>query len=218
MLMVGSLISLPQRLRLNNVPLDMVARCKFGKIATLVSFIGGSAVSTNDPNSKIDAVAMYALQTRVDRSARWFYWVAGLTVVNSVCFILKAQLYFPVGLGIVQGIDGLVMYITNDVFHQYLGIAQAIGLALEVVTAGIFAGFCELSRRRSWWFVVGMSLYALDGLLYLAINDWIGVGMHLFVLYFMYLGFRAARTLNKLKAVPTAPAPQSAKPQSAPVV
>jgi hypothetical protein len=196
----------------------MVAERKFGKIATLVSFIGGNAVSTNDPNSKVDAVAMYVLQARVDRSARWFYWIAGLTVVNSVCVMMKAQLYFPVGLGITQGIEGLVVYLANEVSHQYWGIAQAIGLVFGVLTAGICAGFGELSRRRSIWFVVGMSLYALDGLLYLAVNDWIGVGMHLFVLYFMYLGLRAAGTLNKLKAMPTVAATRSSTTQSASVV
>ena len=45
-----------------------------------------------------------------------------------------------------------------------------------------------------------MLLYALDGLIFLWVQDWLSLGFHAFVLYGLYRGLDAGRRLEKLKA------------------
>ena len=46
---------------------------------------------------------------RVKRGANWFYWIAGLSVVNSIMFIAGANFQFVVGLGVTQIINALAL-------------------------------------------------------------------------------------------------------------
>ena len=41
-----------------------------------------------------------------------------------------------------------------------------------------------------------MALYALDGLIYLIGQEWLGVGFHAFALFCLFRGFKACRALN----------------------
>jgi len=43
-----------------------------------------------------------------------------------------------------------------------------------------------------------MILYALDGLLFLLAKDVLSIGFHLFALYMIYKGLKAAEALRKL--------------------
>jgi hypothetical protein len=44
--------------------------------------------------------------------------------------------------------------------------------------------------------MVGMVLFALDGLIFLLAQDWLGVGFHALVLWWLFRGFGACRQLN----------------------
>jgi hypothetical protein len=41
-----------------------------------------------------------------------------------------------------------------------------------------------------------MILFALDGLIFLLAQEWIGAGIHAFVLFILFRGFQACRRLN----------------------
>jgi hypothetical protein len=67
-----------------------------------------------------------------------------------------------------------------------------VGIAVLFVVFGALA-----NQRRKWAFVVGMILYALDGLLFIWVQDWWSFGFHLLALYGLYTGFSALKQLAK---------------------
>src|SRR5438132_399741 len=68
------------------------------------------------------------------------------------------------------------------------------------VDALLIGGFVLLGllavRGHAWAFLVGVTLYALDGLISLLVHDWLGVGFHVFVVILILKGFQAARQLG----------------------
>ena len=52
-------------------------------------------------------VERYRLAQRVKSSANWFYWIAGLSVVNSIVVHTGSSWSFIAGLGITQLIDAV---------------------------------------------------------------------------------------------------------------
>jgi hypothetical protein len=129
------------------------------------------------------------LEARMRSGASWFYWIAGLSLINSIASLTGAQWGFIVGLGVTQIIDA---------FADGLGgAAFAVALSLSILTAGIFILFGVFANKRHLWaFVVGMVLYTLDGLIFAIARDWLAAGFHAFVLYWLFNGFRAARLLR----------------------
>jgi hypothetical protein len=59
---------------------------------------------------------------------------------------------------------------------------------------GVFA-----NKLHTWAFLVGMILYALDGLIFLLVGDWLSVGFHVFALFCIFGGFSATRRLKALQ-------------------
>jgi hypothetical protein len=130
-----------------------------------------------------------ATEAQLKSGASWFYWIAGLSLVNSIVAFTGGDWRFFLGLGITQVFDAL---------GQNIGSAgKAVVLVLDLVAAGTLVFFGVFAHKRHLWaFVVGMVLFALDGLLFLFVQDWIGVGFHVFVLYCLFRGAKACRELN----------------------
>jgi hypothetical protein len=121
---------------------------------------------------------------RVRAGARWFYWIAGLSLLNSVLVIAGASLHFVVGLGVTTVVDALA---------KNLGSAGTLlDLAINGTVAGIFFLFGSFAgKSQKWAFIVGMVLYGLDGLLLLAFKDVLSVGFHAYALYGISRGLSA---------------------------
>ena len=85
-----------------------------------------------------------------------------------------------------------------DAFGASLeGAAKGIVLVLDLVAAGIFVLFGVFAHKRhAWAFIVGMLLFALDGLVMLLFQDWVGMALHGVVLFFLFRGFQACRQLK----------------------
>jgi hypothetical protein len=114
----------------------------------------------------------------------WFYWVAGLSLINSIAAFSGSRLRFIVGLGVTQVID------------QELQGANGVALLLDLLVAGLFVLFGLFANKgHRWAFIVGMALFALDGLIFLLEREWLGVGFHVFVLYCLFRGFTACQRL-----------------------
>jgi hypothetical protein len=130
-----------------------------------------------------------ATEGQLKSNASWYYWIAGLSLINSIVAFSGSGGGFIVGLGVTQFIDA---------FGQGLeGGGKIVVLLLDVVVAGIFVLFGVFAHKRHIWaFIVGMIFYALDGLLFLLVQDWLGVGFHAFVLFCLFRGFQACRKLN----------------------
>lgn len=142
------------------------------------------------------------LERKMISGAHWFYWIAALSLINSIIAATGSQTSFALGLGITLVMDAVVQNIDG-------GAAKAIGLAFDVAAVGITAVFGVFSaKKHTWAFIVGMILYTLDGLIYVAAGEIIGILIHAWALVAMFMGMRAAMKLNTLER--NTPAPQPA--------
>jgi hypothetical protein len=133
-----------------------------------------------------------ALLARMKSAASWFYWIAGLSIINSIAAASGGSWRFIVGLGLTQLIDAFG--------NNMGGSGTIVALVLDFLVAGLFILFGVFAHKaQPWAFLTGMALFALDGLIFLLEPDWIGVGFHVLVLFFLFRGFQACRVL---RAVP----------------
>jgi hypothetical protein len=123
-----------------------------------------------------------ALESRLARSANWFYWIAGLSLINA--FAAKSNFEFLFGSGAVAIAPAF---------------GQTIMIVVDVVVVGGFALFGYLAgKRHTWALAIGMLLYAADGALYLIAQDYLPVLFHAYVLYLLFLGLKASMALNRI--------------------
>lgn len=141
-----------------------------------------------------------ALLSRLNSGANWFYWIAALSVVNSVIIFAGGQVNFVVGLGITQVVDGLAAEIGGQAGGNAGLIVEGIGFVISLGVAGMFVLFGVFANRRHLWaFLVGMLLYGIDGLLFLLVQEWLSLGFHVFVLFCLWGGLTAALKLGALE-------------------
>ncbi len=134
------------------------------------------------------------LTMRLHKGANWFYWIAGLSLVNSLIFAFGGNLSFVAGLGLTQIIDAIASVVGQN---SGSSIVKAMAVIFDFVVAAIFAGFGVFARQSQVWaFIAGMILYVLDTLLILYLGSFLSVAFHAFVLYMLFRGFSAARQLN----------------------
>ena len=136
------------------------------------------------------------LSTRFRSGANWFYWIAGLTLVNSIISLLGGGWRFFLSLEITQVIDVIALGASES-----LGEAtKVIAIVLDIFIAAMFAGFAYLaSKRQMWAYVTGMIVFVLDGLLALVFIDFIGIIVHGVLLVLMIRGFLAGREMLALE-------------------
>ncbi|MDT7540639.1 MAG: hypothetical protein QOE33_543 [Acidobacteriota bacterium] len=152
-----------------------------------------TSASVNDPSGSIAS----AYTRHLNSGANWFFWIAGLSLINSIVSLSKGSWSFLAGLGITQIFDGLA----NGLSDELGGGATAVALILDLLVAACFVALGMLARRAMLWaFVVGMVIYALDGVLLAFFQVWLSVAFHAFALYSIYRGFNATRKLAALKS------------------
>ncbi len=142
---------------------------------------------------------MWSLHTQGRKGANWFYWVAGLSMVNTAIILLGGSIYFIVGLGVTMAADILATLIAQD-HPNAAWLVKGVALAFDIFVALMLAAIGWLSGRRyQAVFVVGMVLYLLDGLILLWGEEWLSGGFHAYVLVCMWSGFQAFRKLRALE-------------------
>src|SRR5262245_23033967 len=133
------------------------------------------------------------LHRRVTSGGSWFYWVAGLSLVNSFAALSGSNWGFIFGLQITQIIDHFA--------RETGGNAKTIAMVLDVLAAGVLVLFGVFAcRRHIWAFIVGMILYGLDALLTVISQYWLGVAFHAWVLFSLFVGLKAALQINRALA------------------
>ena len=137
-----------------------------------------------------------ALEQRSKSGARWFFWIAALSLGTSLLALSGSGVAFFLSLGITQFIDGLAKGLSANLGDS----VRIIGLILNILVAGVFViiGWLAL-KRHLWSFVVGMVLFALDALLLLAFQIWISFVFHALVIYWIFRGYQAGRRLSALE-------------------
>ncbi len=135
------------------------------------------------------------LEGRFKSGANWFYWIAALSLINSIVAVAGGGISFIVGLGVTQIFDGIAISLTEASRDSGL-LIKGLSMGANLVAITIFALFGYLSNRRlTWAFIVGMVLYAIDGLIMLAFREWLSLGFHLFALWGIFGGFQALKQL-----------------------
>ena len=122
----------------------------------------------------------------VTRAARWFWWIAGLSLVNAALALSDLHYGFVLGLAMTTWVQ--VMF------------AQQLAVAVPVIA--LLIGFYFLvgslaARGRAWAFWVGMAVYLVDGLLYVVVADWVSVAFHAWVLFSLWKGVARLRELQR---------------------
>ena len=134
-----------------------------------VASVNRSAIAQNTPG--------------VIGSARWFWWIAGLSIVNTVLIHSGSDTSFIVGLGFTLVADAL--------FREVMAIA----LAFDILAVGVFIALGFFAQKGHLWaFITGGILYLFDGLIYVYFQDWLPVAFHAYVLYSLFRGFRSLQT------------------------
>lgn len=105
-------------------------------------------------------------------AARWFWWIAGLSLVNTALFYGGSDMNFVVGLGLTALAN--VMFAGN--------LPAAIALVALTVAFYFFIGL-QAQREVAWAFYVGLAVYVIDALIYVRIQDWMPVAFHAFAIY-----------------------------------
>jgi len=128
---------------------------------------------------------------RLKSGARWFYWVAGLSLVNTAASLAGGHMHFVMGLGTTQVVDAVA---------RKAGVAATLpALVIDVMIAAAFLVIGLWSSRcNQFAFGIGMLLYAADGALLFVAHDWLSVAFHGLALFYMYRGFAAAQQLRGL--------------------
>lgn len=139
----------------------------------------------------IDRALVAKSDPQIISGARWFWWIAGLSLVNSALIHSGSDTSFVIGLGFTL--------IADSIFSELKAVAFAIdALAIGAIFGlGWFAG-----KSHVWAFITGIVLYSLDALIYLPLQAWMSVGFHVFALVFIFKGLMALRAALKLAAEP----------------
>jgi hypothetical protein len=135
------------------------------------------------------------LQKQIKYSGRTFYWIAGLSVFNSLVAMFGGGLYFVIGLGVTLLNDGFVAAAAEGAGGGPLILVLGFLFNLIFVLIFVFFGYYAAKGHR-WAFILGMLFYGLDSLLMLFYQQWIGF---LFHLYFLWAAFKGLQALGKLE-------------------
>ncbi len=137
-----------------------------------------------------DDSARHVTRTSVLHAADWFFWLAILSVINSLIVYNYQTPNTPVALGITQWVDG-----TSAAFNPTMSTGALI---IDILIAAALATFGLLARRGiDIAFVVGIFLYVIDAFLAIGLRDVFGFGVHLVALFFLVKGLLASRHLRE---------------------
>ncbi len=179
-------------------PPIMEAPAPANAVSTVSASTGSNSIGMQEAHASdtpaYDAQAD-ALRERAVNGANWFYWIAGLSLVNIITGMLGSDWGFAIGLGVSQILSGIANELRDaGTSFGTVGLLHAASLA----AAAFFAACGWLSRRPSIIaYLVGIAAFAADSLIFLLASDWIGVAFHALALFFLWSGFSAARQLRK---------------------
>lgn len=139
-------------------------------------------------------------ELRLKRSANWFFWIAGLSIYNSLTPALSNQLKFVIGLGTTQLIDQFAQSLAARPGIELDLLIRVGFLILDFLIASLFILFGLMGHRRSRpAFLAGMALYALDGLIFIIHPDILSLCFHLLALWGLSYGLQAIAKLNAIE-------------------
>jgi hypothetical protein len=154
-----------------------------------MSGLGLSPTPTPDPLSTASAAAQAATTAALHRGANWLFLVAGLSVINVVSMISGSNWVFLGGLGVTQFAAVLALKFGSGV--QFVAVFVTAWATAFFVCLGVFA-----RKGQKWAFITGMTLYAIDAVVVVLLQQWIMLLFHGFVFFRLYQGFSSCNALH----------------------
>jgi len=150
--------------------------------------------------------ALISIARQVKSGGGFFYWIAGLSIVNSLVSIFGGGIFFVIGLGATLIIDSLAKGVSDNMGGNpvVLGMGFLFSLVFDLIFFGL--GYFAAKGKR-WAFITGMVLYGLDALIMLAFQDWLGFGFHLYFMWGIWNGLRALGRFEALQPKTSAAVP-----------
>lgn len=124
------------------------------------------------------------------RGASWFYWLAGLSLVNTILSASGASVVMIFGLG--------ASILMNGVAAAFGPVGVMLSYSLEFLMLVFYCVMGALAHRgHGWAFALGMLAYVGDAVITLFLQDWLILAVHGYVLFHLWRGFRACRAMQK---------------------
>ena len=120
--------------------------------------------------------------------------------MNSLIIAFGGDLYFVVGLGVNHLITGIIYGMGGVDFDLIpTGIRIAVLFITTIISSIFFLFGFFANKKYAWAFITGMIFYALDGLIFLMINDFFSIAFHALAIFFIFRGYLASQNLKKLE-------------------
>jgi len=128
-------------------------------------------------------------QKVVPSAAGWFLWIAALSLLNSFAAMTNLKYGMALGLGITQILDVLMLHLDKvPEGSNHALILRPGHLAIVGVICAAFYVIGQLARKgNNAAFLPGIIVYAIDSLIFLALKDVIGIALHGFALFMIWL-------------------------------
>lgn len=134
------------------------------------------------PPLLVDKVALAKASPRVQSAARWFWWIAGLSLVNSAVVLSGGTFNFVLGLAVTQ--------VADAIFQQL----KIVALLFDALALAFFVGMGFFAQKGHLWaFVVGGIAYLCDGVVFAIFGDWLPVAFHAYALFWVFHGWNELR-------------------------
>ena len=154
------------------------------------------------------AQAKLVLAARVRNGVNWFYWIAGLSIINTIIYTFGGTIAFIIGLGATQFVDGITTGLINELGASVSTILRLAGFGVNIGIAGIFIVAGLLGRKLyRWALIIGMVLYVFDALIFAWFGDWLSLAFHALALWGLWGGLKAMNGLRKLASAQPAAVP-----------
>jgi hypothetical protein len=142
--------------------------------------------------------------------ANWFFWIAALSVLNSLIWMTDGKTHYLVGLGITQVANHLAIGWAKKAPDSAM-IAKGIAFAFTCLAAGLLTLIGAGSRKGwVWVFSLGILCYIFDALLLMLFRDWLSFAFHVFALFGIIGGLSACRKLQAMELAVPEPGIESA--------
>ena len=164
---------------------------------------GGGAMTGRTPFNVSTTGEEVALEEQRNKGASWFYWIVGLTIINTIIIQTGVDFAFSLGAASTLFAYGVAIAIGTPAAHTFALIFDVIVIAFYAM-CGVMG-----SRGATWAFVLGLIFFALDSLLSLIGLQIIGILIHGYALFCIFNGMMACVNLNRLlreKAITGMPA------------
>lgn len=160
--------------------------------------MSGQISAAEDPGQVAALKKKLGLESRFRNGINGFYWIAGLSILNTVSYLSGSKFGFVIGLGATQFVDAFMGALSGQ-FAQAATLIRGVGVVIDLIIAGVFVLFGYLGRKQKRGMIIaGMILYAADAVLLAAFKDFLGTAFHAWVLMAIAGGLKALGQLQAL--------------------